>query len=125
MDRARVLRQGGHRLAFPVEESVLRTGHGGAPVMAGQLGHLLSVMSLPTVSLGVVALMADRELWMQETFVLLDEQSVEVELLTAMVTVTQPREISHCARAFTHPYRMAVFGRPARKLTVKAVEALG
>jgi len=50
---------------------------------------------------------------------------VEVELLTAMVTVTQPREISDYARAFTHLHRIAVFGRPARKLIMEAIEALG
>ena len=125
MDRARILRQGNHQFAFLIEECVLRAGHGGASVMAGQLRHLLSVMSLPPVSLGVIPFMADRELWAQETFVLLDEESVEVELLTAMVTVTQPREISDYARAFTHLHRIAVFGRPARKLIMEAIEALG
>lgn len=125
MDRARILRQGNHRFAFLVEESVLRTGLGGDDVMAGQLGHLLSVMSLPAVSVGVIPFRADRYLWVQETFVLLDEDSVEVELLTAMVTVTQPREISDYARAFNELSAMAVFGPPARKLIMSALTALG
>lgn len=51
MERQRVLYEGDRRFAFLVEESVLRAGIGGAEVMAGQLGHLVSVASLPNVSL--------------------------------------------------------------------------
>lgn len=98
---------------------------GGVEVMAGQLGHLLTVMSLPSVALGVIPFSAGRELWVQETFVILDDDSVEVELLTAMVTVTQPREISDYARAFTELTDMAVYGAPARKLIMDAIATLG
>ncbi len=37
-----------------IEESVLRNVIGGADVMAGQLGHLITVASLPSVSLGII-----------------------------------------------------------------------
>lgn len=125
MDRARLLREGNHRFAFLIEESVLRTGLGGEDVMAGQLGYLLSVMSLPAVSLGVIPFKPGRGLWVQETFVLLDEETVEVELLTARVTVTQPREVSDYARAFTELAKMAVYGTRARSLITSAINSLG
>jgi Domain of unknown function (DUF5753) len=36
---------------------------GDADVMAGQLGHLLEVMALPSVSLGVIPFTAPRDMW--------------------------------------------------------------
>jgi transcriptional regulator with XRE-family HTH domain len=125
LGRAAILRQGNHRFAFLVEESVLRAGQGGPEVMAGQLGHLLSVMSLPSVSLGVIPFLPDRSLWVQETFVILDEATVEVELLTARITVTQLRELADYGRAFTRLAAMAVYGTKARSLITAAVDALG
>ena len=125
MGRARILRHGNHRFAFLVEESALRTGHGGEAAMAGQLGHLLSVMALPSVSLGVIPFQADRSLWVQETFVILDDESVEVELLTARVTVSQPREVADYTRAFEELSRMAVHGRRARELITAAASSAG
>ena len=125
MGRARILRQGHHRFAFLVEESVLRAGQGGSEVMAGQLGHLLTVMSLPSVSLGVIPFNPGRSLWVQETFVILDDTAVEVELLTARITVTQPRELADYASAFTKLAEMAVYGVKARSLITAAIDALG
>ncbi|QMU77464.1 helix-turn-helix domain-containing protein [Streptacidiphilus sp. PB12-B1b] len=124
MDRASILRQGNHRFAFLIEESVLRSGLGGAEAMAGQLGHLLSLMSLPSVSLGIIPFGSSRSLWMQETFVLLDDNSVEIELLTARVTVTQPREVADYTRAFERLAAMAVYGARARALITSAIVAL-
>ncbi|MFI9650364.1 Scr1 family TA system antitoxin-like transcriptional regulator [Streptomyces sp. NPDC052040] len=54
VERSRIIRAGGHRIAFLLEESVLRHVVGEPAVMAGQLGHLLSVMALPAVSIGVI-----------------------------------------------------------------------
>jgi Domain of unknown function (DUF5753) len=53
-DRLRLLREGDHRFFVVIEESVLRNVIGGVEVMAGQLGHLISVASLPSVSLGII-----------------------------------------------------------------------
>ena len=43
-----------HRFAVVVEESVLRYQLGSSDIMAGQLGHLLSILAVPSVSLGVI-----------------------------------------------------------------------
>ena len=53
-DRLRLLREGDHRFLVLIEESVLRTVIGGPEVMAGQLGHLITVASLPSISVGVI-----------------------------------------------------------------------
>lgn len=52
--RGRLLREGDHRFAMLVEESVLRDRVADDGAMAEQLGHLLEGMSLPSVSLGII-----------------------------------------------------------------------
>lgn len=54
VERSHIIRKGGHRFAFVLEESVLRHVVGDPTVMAGQLGYLLSVMALPAVSVGII-----------------------------------------------------------------------
>lgn len=55
--RVRVEKQqivyGNHTFAVLLEEGALRKRIGGTEVMAGQLGYLLSVMALPSVSVGL------------------------------------------------------------------------
>lgn len=125
LERQRVLYEGDHRFAFLVEESVLRCGIGGAEVMAGQLGHLITIGSLPNVSLGVVPMGPDRERWPVEGFWIYDEAQVNVELVSGYLTVTQPREVELYEAAFAELARLAVYGAPARALITAAIGALG
>ncbi|MFF7994679.1 helix-turn-helix domain-containing protein [Kitasatospora xanthocidica] len=62
MERADIIHRGMQRFLFLLEESVLRYRLGDAAAMAGQLGHLLTVISLPRVSLEVIPLAARRTL---------------------------------------------------------------
>jgi transcriptional regulator with XRE-family HTH domain/plasmid maintenance system antidote protein VapI len=55
LERSRILYNQDHQFDVVIEEAVLRYQVGNAEVMAGQLGHLLSVTSMPTVSIGVLA----------------------------------------------------------------------
>ncbi|MER5651152.1 DUF5753 domain-containing protein [Streptosporangium sp. NPDC002524] len=121
---ARVLRQGGHRFAFIIEEAVLYYRLGGTEVMAGQLGHLLTVMSLPSVAIGVIPFARTRATWPLHTFSMYDAVEVRVELLTAAVTVTAPGEIEQYRKAFEVLASMAVYGAAARELVVRAVTSL-
>ncbi|MGW6310570.1 helix-turn-helix domain-containing protein [Streptomyces niveus] len=126
MARARVLHEGTHRFALLIEEAVLRYQVGDAEAMAGQLGHLLSVMSLPAVSVGVIPFSArDRDIWTLETFDVFDDQRVHVELLTAQVTLTAPGEVGMYVKAWTDLQRLAVYGADARSLVSDGLEALG
>ncbi|MER5633389.1 DUF5753 domain-containing protein [Streptomyces nitrosporeus] len=126
MARARVLYEGTHRFALLVEESVLRYQIGDTAAMAGQLGHLLSIMSLPAVSLGIIPFAArERSMWTLETFDIFDDQRVHVELLTAQVTLTAPGEVGMYVRAWADLRHLAVYGADARSLVSKALEALG
>ncbi|WP_066950855.1 helix-turn-helix domain-containing protein [Streptomyces lushanensis] len=126
MDRQRVLHSGNHRFAMIVEEWVLRTLIGDVDVMAGQLGHLIGVAALPSVSLGVIPLGRPRSLgWPVESFTMYDEEQVTVELVSAHLTVTRPQEVREYARAFSELSALAVYGAESRKLIMAAIDALG
>ncbi|MFI2290329.1 helix-turn-helix domain-containing protein [Streptomyces niveus] len=124
MERQRVLYEGDRRFAFLVEESVLRAGIGGADVMSGQLGHLISIASLPNVSLGVVPMTPDRERWPAEGFWIYDVAQVNVELISGYLTITQPSEVAMYAETFAELAALAVHGASARALITSALDAL-
>lgn len=124
-DRLRLLREGGRRFIICVEEPVLRTVIGGSDVMAGQLGHLITVASLPTVSLGVIPMGSARDsMWPAEDFWIFDDAQVNVELVSGWLTITQPREIGMYAKAFNDLSEIAVRGAEARALITSAINAL-
>ncbi len=125
MERQRFLYQGDHRYAMLIEESALRAGIGGVEVMAGQLGHLITVASLPNVSLGILPDRPDRDAaWPVESFWMFDDEQVAVELVSGYLTVTQPREIAMYVQVFTELAELAVYGAAARSLIMAAIEAL-
>ena len=124
-DRLRLLREGDHRFFVVIEESLLRTVIGGADVMAGQLGHLITVASLPSVSLGIIPMGLERDvIWPVEDFWVFDERQVNVELVSGWLTLTQPREIAMYAKVFSDLSDLAVRGAKARALITKAIDAL-
>ncbi|MFI0420282.1 helix-turn-helix domain-containing protein [Spongiactinospora sp. 9N601] len=116
LERTRFLHEGNHRFAALIEEWVLRSRIGDAEVMAGQLGHLLAIMTLPSVSLGIIPQRAGRHLWPIEAFNIFDDSLVQVELLTAEINVSQPGEIAQYVAGFNRLSRMAVYGPAARQL---------
>ena len=125
-DRLRLLREGDHKFLIVIEESVLRTVIGGADVMAGQLGHLITVASLPSVSLSIIPMGLERDvMWPAEDFWVFDQAQVNVELISGWLTLTQPREIAMYGKAFSDLTDLAVRGAQARALITKAIDALG
>ncbi|MFG2784880.1 helix-turn-helix domain-containing protein [Streptomyces prunicolor] len=125
MDRQRVLHSGDHRFAMLVEEWVLRTVIGDSETMVGALGHLISVASLPSVSVGVIPLGTPRGAgWPVESFTVYDDAQVNVELVSAHLTVTQPGEIAEYTKAFAELSAIAVYGTRARSLITAAIDDL-
>jgi transcriptional regulator with XRE-family HTH domain len=125
MQRQALLHTGDHRFALIMEESALRDGIGGVEVMAGQLGFLITVSSLPRVSLGIVPSRPDRDdAWPVEGFWMFDDEQVQVELVSGHLTITQPREISMYAQVFAELSELAVVGPGARSLLTAALLAL-
>jgi transcriptional regulator with XRE-family HTH domain len=125
MTRNRILHSRDHRFGVLIEESVLRYQLGGAETMAAQLDHLLSAVTPPSISLGVIPFSAsDRRMWTLEAFTIFDDARVHVELLSAQVTVTAPSEITLYVRAFEKLAELAVYGTQARALITAAIDSL-
>jgi len=122
--RSHVIHDGNHRFALLIEEAVLRYRLGDAATMAGQLGHLLAVMTLPSVSLGIIPFTAKRTMWPVETFNVFDDTQVAVELLSAQVTVTSPSEVALYLQAFARYSKISVHGQAARSLITAAIDSL-
>ncbi|WP_327277744.1 DUF5753 domain-containing protein [Streptomyces sp. NBC_01224] len=125
LDRSRVIYEGNHRFVLLAEEAVLRYRIGDPEVMAGRLGKLLELMSLPSVAFGIIPQTAQRAIWPLETFMVFDADRVLVETLSAEIAITRPSEIAVCAKAFGELQQLAVFGAPARALIRAVIEALG
>ncbi|MGW1599634.1 helix-turn-helix domain-containing protein [Streptomyces eurythermus] len=123
--RSRFLYEGAHRFVVLMEECVLRYRIGDAETMAGQLRHLLAVMTLPSVSLGIIPFSARRTMWPLEAFYLHDGTRSVVETLTAVVNVVQPRELADYRRAFGELGKSAVHGEAARDLINSAITSIG
>lgn len=124
MERQHVMHESDKRFAFLIEESVLRNGLGGPDVLTGQLSHLLTVGSLPNVSLGVLPMRADRSRMPVEGFWIFDAGQVNVELVSGHLTITQPSEVAMYAEAFAELADLAVYGDKARALITAALAAL-
>jgi len=124
MERQKVIFEAGKRFVVVLEEQALRTWFGTAEVQAGQLGRLLEMMSVPTVSLGIVPLMTERTGVASAGFWVFDDSLVALETPTASIEVTRPQEVELYARMFEHLRGAAVFGAAARGLIIRALGEL-
>ena len=125
IERQRVLYQRGKRFEVVLEEQALRTWFGSADVQAGQLGRLLEVMSMPSVSLGIIPMMTKRTAVASAGFWIFDSSLVALETPTASLEVTQPQEIELYVRMFGHLQAAALTGPAARSLIIEALGELG
>ncbi|MEV6658377.1 DUF5753 domain-containing protein [Nocardia fluminea] len=123
IERQRVLYRGDRRFSFIIAEQVLHTSVVDDQVMLGQLDRLLTLMSLPRVVLGVVPMRSPYEGPATNGFAIFDQRLVQVETVTAELSVTQPREIALYERMFAVLNNQAVFGDSARELIGEAVRA--
>jgi transcriptional regulator with XRE-family HTH domain len=124
MERQHVIYQRNKHFDVVIEEQALRTWFGSAEVQAGQLDRLLAVMSLPTVSLGIIPLMTERSGIASAGFWIFDGSLVALEIPTASIEATRPQEIELYAKMFEHLRSAAVFGQAARALVIKALKEL-
>ncbi|MBK3545857.1 helix-turn-helix transcriptional regulator [Streptomyces sp. MBT60] len=123
VERSRVIRRAGRRFPILIEESVLRRQVGATETMAEQLGYLLQVAALPTVTLGIVPSRA-AAMWPLETFTIFDEEQVGVELLTAAITITTPSEVAQYLATHEELSAAAAHGPAALRLIARAVSEL-
>jgi transcriptional regulator with XRE-family HTH domain len=124
MERQKVIWEAGRRFTVVLEEQALRTWFGTPEVQAGQLGRLLEMMSVPTISLGIIPLMTERTAVASAGFWIFDDSLVALETPTASIEVTRPQEIELYARMFEHLREAAVSGAAARGLIIRALGEL-
>jgi hypothetical protein len=120
----RYLGTGERRCDLVIEESVLYDRTFSNEVMREQLAHLLAGSRRPGISLGIIARGSSRAYYAAETFSIYGE-TVSIETVSAIITVTQPREIALYERCFNELARAAVYGNAARELIAGATAALG
>lgn len=125
MERQRMLFSGGRTFALVIEESILRGAVCDPDVMAGQLGHLVTISTPASVSLGVIPLATGRTRSPAEDFYMFDDVQTSVELVSGYLRLTQPNELSMYARTFSELSAMAVYGAKARALITSAINSLG
>ncbi len=123
--RAELLHSPQHRFVVLVEEHLLRHRFGSSELLAEQLEHLLAVQRLPSLAFGIVPFSARRPaMWCPESFRIFDREMVQVETLTAVISVTAPKEIELYEKAFGELGRVAVYGPRATARIEAALDSL-
>jgi hypothetical protein len=92
--------------------------------MAGQLGHLLSVLKLPRLRLGVIPLDAPYRVPLNNGFWILDDALVQFDTYSAELSLVRPDEITLYGRAFERLAALAVYGAEARAVLSGARDRL-
>ncbi|WP_026341093.1 helix-turn-helix domain-containing protein [Actinomadura atramentaria] len=128
MARQRNLHRPGSRWAFLLEEAVLRYQYFPADVHRAQLDYLSEAMRLPAVSIGIIPTEGRRHgVRVRESFAIstfADGTQVRVELLSGMLTLTHPEDITLYRRAWDDLVALAVTGDTARALISAARDSL-
>ncbi|WP_216900978.1 helix-turn-helix domain-containing protein [Nocardia alni] len=123
LERQQVLYRGNHRFYFIIAEQVLHTPVGDPDTMLEQMDRLLTAMSLPRVVLGIMPTTADYRTPVNN-FIMFDTRMVQVETISAALTITQPSEIALYDKAFHRLKDLAVHGQDARTMIAAAMDEL-
>jgi transcriptional regulator with XRE-family HTH domain len=124
MERQQVLYRRGAKFVVVLEEQALRTFFDTAETQLGQLDRLLSVMSLPSVSLGIVPLMTERAAVGSTGFWIFDDSLVALETPSASIAVDRPGEVSLYLRMFEVLKGPARTGPAAREMILRVMSEL-
>ncbi|MEV6985522.1 helix-turn-helix transcriptional regulator [Sphaerisporangium sp. NPDC051017] len=123
--RRRYLEDGTRRCVMVIEEAVLRDRPFPDGVMREQLNYLLVGMRQANISLGIIPNGASRKQKLTESFLIYGDTTVVIELVSAMVNLTQPRDIALYVKCFDELRTDALYGPKARALIETAIKALG
>ncbi len=121
LERQTILYDESKRLEFVVAEAALRWRIGPLQTMLTQLDRLISLATLPSVSIGVIPQAAEVAAWHIHGFAILDERSdgvpvVRVETLTTGLSISDPQEVERYRQAFRLLRATAVFDDRAEDL---------
>jgi transcriptional regulator with XRE-family HTH domain len=122
MERQQILYRGDHRFHFVIAQQALKTTVGDHAIMTAQLDRLMTVQSMPRVSLGILPEHAAYKVPTNQ-FIIFDDRLVNVETISAELAITQPREVFLYVRSFNQLARQSVYGKDARALIGTALES--
>jgi transcriptional regulator with XRE-family HTH domain len=123
MERQQILYRGDHQIHIVMAEQCLKTLVGSGEIMIGQLDRLLAASSLPRVRLGILPHRATYTVPSNQ-FIVFDDHTVQVENVSAELTLTQPREVSLYVKAFDALAAAALYGAQARRLITAELACL-
>jgi transcriptional regulator with XRE-family HTH domain len=116
LDRQARLYDASKRFTFILTEAAVRWQMCEPPVMAVQMGRLISLSELPSVRLGIIPLdryVPDGPL---NTFTVYDERIATAETFGGVIMMRDPRDVQYHLELFTFFERYAAFGADARTL---------
>lgn len=121
LDRQTILYDDAKHLEFVIAEAALRWRLGPPPIMLAQLDRIASVMTLPSVTVGIIAQSAEVTAWHIHGFAILDDRSdgdpvVRVETLTTGLSISEPDAVERYRQAFRLLRDTAIFEDKARTL---------
>ncbi len=124
MDKQKVLSERGKQFEIVLEEAVLYRRVGPQEVMIEQLSRLLEASVLPSVSLGIIPMNASRSLMPPvEDFWVFDDRQVNVELVSAFLTIRHGSEVRRYLDDFARLTELAYRGGPALTLIAAAINS--
>lgn len=119
------MRRTDRQFRFVIEEPVLWFRNFSITVHRAQLTHLLTVMTLPSVSLGIIPMHPGRRAHRpRESFEIFDGQQVNIEMLTGLLMLTYADEVKAYVRAWEELDSIAVHHADARAVIRRALTAL-
>ena len=130
MARQEVLYAQGKRFHFIVGEPALRWWRGSAEVMLGQLDRLGQMLTLPNVTLGILALDRQVPVWNHHSFTVFSDRAggaedlVHIETLQTGLNIRNTEDVARYLDAFERLAQVAVIGDPARALLAHTAESL-
>ena len=130
MARQQVLYTEGKRFHLLLGEPALRWWRGSAETMLGQLDRLGQMLTLPNVTLGILALDQDMPVWNHHGFTLFSDRAgdaedlVHVETLQTGLNIRSTEDVARYLDAFERLAGMAMTGDQARALLAHVADGL-
>jgi hypothetical protein len=120
MRRQAILHDAAHYFHLLLDEAALYTRVGDDTIHTGQLQHLLDTMALPRFTLGIVPI-GSEFIYTITNFTMFDRHKVQVETVSAELTISQPRELAYYEKAWAALQTQTVYGEDARHLITRAL----
>ncbi|MET2714958.1 helix-turn-helix transcriptional regulator [Streptomyces harbinensis] len=114
---------GPKRWHFVITESALLYGAATPPVMRTQIDRLVSATTLPALRLGIIPLRRRMPVSPAQSFCMLDDDQVVLEIFTAELRLGLPDEVAVYRKAFDMLAAEAWYGDDARRLLAAAAES--